>query len=112
MAKRFEKSSLSFKILSTFEANASVYNCLFLGLVISFALLSFFLKNFDFFNISLDNLNEIEEEILATSACLFFLKDLILLIGLLIIILKVNFDAIFCLNILLSLTLSESHSGL
>lgn len=68
--------------------------------------------NFDFSNISLDSLDEIEGGILVTSTCLFFSKDLILLIGLLIVVLKVNFDAIFCLNILLLSALSESHSSL
>jgi len=68
--------------------------------------------NFDFSNISLDSLDGIEEGILVTSACLFFSKDLILLIGLWIVILEVNFDAIFCLNILLSSALSESHPSL
>jgi len=57
-----------------------------LGLAISFVLLSFFLKNFDFSKVFLDSLDGIVGGILVTSIYLFFFEDLILLTGLLMLI--------------------------
>jgi len=54
-----------------------------LGLVISFALLPFFLKFFNFFKVSLNSLGGIAKGILVTSTYLFIFEDLILLTGLL-----------------------------
>ena len=110
---RLGKLSLSFKIPQTFKANTWAYDCLFLGLAVFFILLLFFLKNFDFSSISLNSLGRIGEGILTTSTCLFFLNSLILSMSLLTLILEVNFNTIFCLNILLLLlALNKSYLAL
>jgi len=87
-----------------------VYDCLFLGLADLFAMLPFS-KNFDFFKTFLEGLVRIEGRSLTISACLYF-ENSAFLTGLLILLLEVNLDNIFCLNILLSSVLSEFHPAL
>ena len=62
LAKRLGKFSLSFKMSSTFRADACAYGCLFLDLVDLFAVLPF-LKNFGFSKTFLGGLVKIKEEV-------------------------------------------------
>ena len=105
LANKLGKFSLSFNISLTFGTDAWAYNCLVLGLVIFFVVLSF-LKNLDFSKTSLGSLTMIGEGILTTSNCFFF-NCSFFLTGLMMLLFEVNLEKIFYLNVLLFLLVSN-----